>query len=135
MKANQATYPVRVMGRLRGVSANGFYAWLKRPMPKRAIGAIALTARIHHIHRCSGGTYGAPSIQAERADGYRIHVGRKRVTPLMRAARVKGLSPAKFVTTTVADPAVDWALDKVDRHFSAEGPDRLWVADITYLPT
>src|SRR5690606_15737614 len=48
---------------------------------------------------------------------------------------LKGLHPVKFVTTTVADPAADRALDKVDRQFNAEGPDRLWVADITYVPT
>ena len=131
MKANQAPYPVQVMGRLLGVSASGFYAWLNRPMSKRAIEAIALTASIHHIHRRSGGTYGAPSIHAELADDYGIHVGCKRVARLMRVAPVKGLSPAKFVTTTVADPPADRALDKVDRRFSVEDLDRLRVADIT----
>lgn len=53
----------------------------------------------------------------------------------MRAAGLKGLKPPSFVTTTVADVAADRALDKVDRQFRADGPDRLWVADITYVPT
>jgi putative transposase len=53
----------------------------------------------------------------------------------MRAAGIKGLAPVKFVTTTVADPEADRALDKVDRQFTADGPDQLWVADITYVPT
>jgi transposase InsO family protein len=44
-------------------------------------------------------------------------------------------APAKFVTTTIADPEADRALDKVDRQFKADGPDRLCVADITYVPT
>jgi putative transposase len=135
MKAHQATYPVRVMGRLLGVSASGFYAWKNRPLSRRALEDIALTAKIHAIHRRSGEAYGAPSIHAELADDHDIRVGRKRVARLMRAAGLKGLQPAKFVTTTVADPAADRALDKVDRQFSAEGPDRLWVADITYVPT
>jgi len=135
MKANQATYPVRVMGRLLGVSASGFYAWLTRPPSKRALQDIALTAKIHHIHRCSGGAYGAPSIHAELADDHGIRVSRKRIARLMRAAGLKGLAPAKFVTTTVVDPEADRALDKVDRQFHADGPDRLWVADITYVPT
>lgn len=135
MKAHQATYLVRVMGRLLGVSASGFYAWKNRKPSRRALKDIALTAKIHAIYRRSGEAYGAPSIHAELADDHDIRVGRKRVARLMRAAGLKGLQPAKFVTTTVADPAADRALDKVDRQFSAEGPDRLWVADITYVPT
>jgi len=53
----------------------------------------------------------------------------------MRAAGIKGLAPVKFVTTTITDPVSDQALDKVDRQFTASGPDQLWVADITYVPT
>jgi len=135
MKANQATYPVRVMSRLLGVSASGFYAWKERPLSRRAIEDIALTAKIFAIHRRSGEAYGAPSIQAELADEHAIRVGKKRVARLMQAAGIKSLAPVKFVTTTVADPHADRALDKVDRQFTADGPDQLWVADITYVPT
>ncbi len=135
MKANQATYPVRVMSRLLGVSASGFYAWKDRPLSTRAVEDIALTAKIFAIHRRSGEAYGAPSIKAELADEHDTHVGQKRVARLMRAAGIKGLAPVKFVTTTIADPEADRALDKVDRQFIADGPDQLRVADITYAPT
>ncbi len=135
MSANQATYPVRVMGRLLGVSASGFYAWLKRPPSARALADIAITAKIHAIHRRSDGTYGAPSIHAELADDHQIFVGCKRVARLMRLAKLKGLQAPRYVVTTVSDPTADRALDKVQRQFSADGPDRLWVADITYIPT
>ena len=134
MKAHQATHPVRVMSRLLGVSASGFYAWLKRAPSSRTLQDIALTAKIHAIHRRSGGAYGAP-VHAELADDHGVRIGRKRVARLMRAAGLKGLAPAKYVTTTVTDAESDRALDKVDRRFCAEGPDRLWVADITYVPT
>lgn len=53
----------------------------------------------------------------------------------MRAAGIKGLAPAKFMTTTIADPAANRAHDRVDRQFTASAPDELWVADITYAPT
>ena len=135
MKANQATFPVRVMSRLLGVSASGFYAWLQRPLSARAVADIGLTALIHAIHRRSNGAYGAPSIHAELADDHDRRVGKKRVARLMRAANLRGLHPRRFVTTTIGDPVADRALDHVDRHFAAEGPDRLWVADITYIPT
>ena len=135
MKANQATYPVRVMSRLLGVSASGFYAWARRPLSAQAVEDIGLTALIHAIHRRSDGAYGAPSIHAELADEHDHRVGKKRVARLMRAAGLRGLHPRRFVTTTVSDPAADRAVDQVDRQFVAEGPDRLWVADITYIPT
>ena len=84
MKANQATFPVRVMSRLLGVSASGFYAWVQRPLSARAVEDIGLTALIHAIHRRSNGAYGAPSIHAELADDHNRRVGKKRVARLMR---------------------------------------------------
>ena len=99
------------MSRVLGVSASGFHAWKDRPFSQRAVEDIALTAKIVAIHRRSGGAYGSPSIRAELADDHDKHAGKKRVARLMRAAAIKGLAPAKFVTTTIADPAADRALD------------------------
>jgi putative transposase len=67
------------------------------------------------------------------ADG--VHIGRKRVARLMRAAGVQGVSRRKRRGTTRRDPAAAPAPDLVSRDFAAVGPDRLWVADITYIPT
>jgi putative transposase len=135
VKANQATQPVRVMCRLLHVSASGFYAWDDRPRSARAREDIGLTAKIHAIHRRSNGAYGAPSIHAELADDHGIRVGRKRVARLMRAAGLRGATAQRFVRTTLSDAQAPIALDRVERQFVASGPDRLWVADITYLPT
>ena len=99
MKAHQATYPVRVMSRLLGVSASGFYAWLKRAPSRRALQDIALTAKIHAIHRHSGGAYGAPSIHAELADDHGARIGRKRAARLMRAG------PESWTITLITKPA------------------------------
>ena len=62
-----------------------------------------LTMQIHTIHLESRGTYGAPRVHAELA-AQGIHVGRKRVARLMRAAGVQGVSRRKSVTTTTRDP-------------------------------
>jgi putative transposase len=82
----------------------------------------------------SDGTYGAPRIRAELADvdGQRINL--KRVARLMRQAGIAGVSRRKFCVTTVRDGAPR-AEDLVERNFAADGPNKLWVADITYLPT
>jgi putative transposase len=135
VKANQATHPVRVMCRLLKVSASGFYAWDERPLSARARVDIGLTVRIHAIHRRSRGSYGAPNIHMELADDHNIFVGKKRVARLMRAAGLQGVMPKRFVRTTVSDAANAVSIDLVDRQFKASGPDQLWVADITYVPT
>jgi len=135
VKANQAQYPVRMMCRLLKVSASGFYAWRDRPLSARASEDIGLTALIHSIHRRSKEAYGAPSIHAELADDHGRRVGRKRVARLMRAANLRGATFKRFVRTTTSDASTLPSEDLVERHFEALGPDRLWVADITYIPT
>jgi len=135
VKANQASYPVRVMCRMLKISKSGFYAWLRRPMSDRARSDIALTAKIHAIHRRSREAYGAPMIHAELADDHAIHVGCKRVARLMRVAGLRGVQIKRFIRTTIPDSYSAAVVDRVDRRFQAPGPDRLWVADITYIPT
>jgi putative transposase len=132
--AHQALHSVATMCRVLGVSPSGYYAWRKRPLSTRARANVELTAHIEGIHRLSRGTYGAPRIHAElTARGHRA--GHNRVARLMRRAGVQGVSRRKPCRTTVRDATARPAPDLVDRHFSAPGPDRLWVADITYVPT
>ena len=135
MKVNQATHRVEVMCRVLSISTSGYYAWAKRPMCSRKREDLRLTGIIASIHRRSRETYGAPNIRAELADDHAIRVGRKRVARLMRSAGLRGATLRRFVVTTQPDPAAARAIDLVDRQFYADGPDRLWVADITYIPT
>jgi putative transposase len=131
--AHRAVHPVASLCRTLGVSPSGYYAWRKRPLSPRARADVELTAQIEAVHRDSRGTYGAPRIHAEFA-AQGLHVGRKRVARLMRTAGLLGVSRRK-VRTTVRDETARPAPDLVDRQFTAAGPDRLWVADITYVPT
>jgi putative transposase len=132
--AHQAVHPVAALCRTLGVSPSGYYAWRKRPLSPRARADVELTAQIEAVHRDARGTYGAPRIQAELA-AQGIHLGRKRVARLMRSAGLQGVSRRKFHATTVRDETARPAPDLVDRQFTAAGPNRLWVADITYVPT
>ena len=134
MKANRATYGIARMCRLLGVSTSGYYAWLRRGPSKRALADASLTERISEIHARSWGSYGAPMIHSEFAD-QGIHVGRKRVARLMKAAGLQGVSRRKKAWTTRRDADSRPAPDLVDRDFTADGPNKLWVADITYIPT
>jgi putative transposase len=119
---------------LLGVSPSGFYAWRHRGGSQRAQSDASLLAQIRAIHQRSGGTYGAPRIHYELfSQG--VRVSRKRVARLMREARLQGVSRRRRMTTTVRDRRSRPAPDLVDRHFTAEARDQLWVADITYIPT
>jgi putative transposase len=123
------------MCRLLQISRSGFYAWLERPMSERARTDLMLTGKIEAIHRRSKGVYGSPNIHAELADDHGIRCGRKRVARLMRAAGLRGATLRRYVVTTQPDLQAPRAIDLVERQFYSEGPDRLWVADITYIPT
>jgi putative transposase len=122
------------MCRALGVSPSGYYAFRSRLLSARGRADAELTARIRAIHERSRGTYGVPRIHFELgSEG--THVSRKRVARLMRAAGLEGVSRRKEWKTTVRDDEARPAPDLVEREFAADGPDRLWVADITYIPT
>jgi putative transposase len=130
---NQAEFPIATMCWLLGVSPSGYYAWTQRQPSRRAQTDAALVAEIRAAHEASRGIYGAPRIHVDLA-AKGIRVGRKRVARLMSAAGIAGVSRSKFVTTTVKGSDRQ-APDLVDRNFTAERPNLLWVADITYIPT
>ena len=129
MSDHQAAYPTITMCELLGVSSSGCYAWIKRRPSQRAETDVVLIAEIRVAHEASRGTYGAPRIHAELA-AKGLRVGRKRIARLMARAGLAGVSRRRFVTTTVRNGGRQ-APDLVERNFTAEAPDRLWVADIT----
>jgi putative transposase len=134
VEREKASHPVATMCRLLGVSPSGFWGWHARPVSARASRDAELVGQIARIHAASRGIYGAPRVHAElRAQG--IACGRKRVARLMAAAGLIGVHRRRFVRTTQPDRWATPAPDLVRRHFVAACPDRLWVADITELPT
>jgi len=134
MKAHQDQYPICAMSRVLEVSRSGFYAWAARHPSRRAVQDVRLAQRIHDIHEQSRGTYGSRRIHADlRAGGGRI--GQNRVARLMRENGIRGVSRRKWMRTTKQDKSAMVAPDLVKRNFRADGPDQLWVADITYVPT
>lgn len=86
-------------------------------------------------HERSHRTYGARRAHAELREAYGVRVGRKRIARLMRRAGLKGVQKRRFRCTTRAGSPERWVPDLVDRHFAADRPNALWVADVTYVPT
>lgn len=135
MSANQAALAVQAMCRVLRVSASGYYDWLDRPPSTRSVDDAVLVERIRAIHADSDATYGRPRVRKElRAQGRVVNA--KRIARLMRANAIRGISRRRgCVVTTRRDKTQDKAPDLVQRRFEADGPDKLWVADMTYVPT
>jgi putative transposase len=133
IEVEKATHSVPMLCRLLGVSRSGYYAWRRRPSSERARFDAVLSEKIEMIHRNSRATYGAPRVHAELA-AIGIRCSRKRVARLMRRAKLRGCLRGRRIGTThrtaLQQPA---APDLVGRNFAAEEPDRLWVADISYV--
>ena len=123
------------MCRVLGLSPSGYYAWLRRPPSARALRDEELTERIEKIWVENRKVYGRPRIYADlKENGERV--GEKRVGRLMKKAGIQGASRRRRgPKTTRRNADARPAPDLVERDFSADGPDQLWVADITYIPT
>lgn len=130
--------PVVACCRVMKVSASGFYEWRQRQANpcRRHLEDQALTETITEIWTQSRGTYGSPRVWAELKLGQDISISRKRVERLMRQAGIEGVYRRRRCHgTTRRDPNAVPSDDLVNRRFHPEGPDRLWVADITEHPT
>jgi len=115
------------------IKPNAYYAWTHRTPSARSTEDARLTMRIHEIYEESDRVYGVPRIHGALANEG-THVGKKRVARLMHAAGLEGVTRRRKYRST-RDPDAKPAPDLVDRKFEASGPDQLWVADITYIPT
>jgi putative transposase len=133
--AKKAEHSIKTMCRVLGVSRSGFHAWERRAPSARQLQDERLLERIREIHAENRGVYGSPRVHAELALADGVRVGRKRVERLMRQAAISGLVARQRGRTTIRVPGVRVCEDLVDRAFLASAPDRLWVADITYLRT
>ena len=135
MSANQACFPVAAMARVLSVSKAGCYAWAGRPPSARAVADAALLKRIRTVHLSSRETYGSPRVHA-LLRGLGERPSRKRIARLMREAGLAGASHRRGgPVTTRRNQEARSAPDLVGRDFTAAGPNHLWVADITYVPT
>ncbi len=130
-------HSIGLMCRVLKVSRSGYYAWRVRPPSRREQGNAVLSEQIRRIHRDSRGTYyGAPRVHARlQVEG--IRVGNKRVARLMREERLQCCHHRRKRTprTTLRDPRAVPAEDLVERRFVPEAANKLWVADISYVPT
>jgi putative transposase len=120
---------------LLGVSRSGYYGCKDRPVSVREQDNELLLKHIKQIHADSRGSYGSPRVHAELTLGLGLCVNEKRVARLMRHAGIRGLYLRRRRGCTIRNPDAEPAGDLVNRQFTVDAPNRLWVTDITEHPT
>lgn len=126
--------PVKLMCRAAGVSRSGYYASRRRPQSRRAGQDRCLTTAIRAIFKESRKTYGSPRVWAELRDRG-IRCGRKRVERLMRCGKIVAVRRQSVRPADEASHSWPVAPNVLDGNFRVEWPDRVWVSDISYIPT
>jgi putative transposase len=124
---------IRHACRVLGVSESGYYASKGRPDPPRTLRRIWLAGEIADVHKASGGTYGYMRVTAELRHGREILVGHNTVGKIMGELGIKGLPTRRLPKG--ARMAQVTSLDLVRREFGRDGPNQLWMTDITEHPT
>ena len=134
MRAQAEHYPARMLCRVLGVSASGYYGWRDRPESPRAQANRVLLAEIETIHAMSGQTYGYPRVHVELRARGRSH-GRGRIARLMRQAGLKTRVQVLRERSRRGRTFEHIETNKLKRDFYAAQPNQRWVSDITHIPT
>lgn len=134
ISAEKAQYSVNLLCSVLKVSRSGYYAWCARPPSQRAIDDRELAKDIRDIHDSSKQRYGSPRIHEELAAND-TRVGRKRVARLMKENGLSARIKRRFVKTTDSKHDFPIAPNLLQRDFTADAPNEVWVGDITYLDT
>lgn len=135
IKDCQTDFPVSRLCAVLNVAESGYYAWLNRAPSPREQENRELEQTICTLWKQARGIYGAPRIHAELQE-QGIRAGHNRVARLMRKAGIQGKTVCKRrPNTTHSDPTHPVAANLLDRQFTAQRPNEVWLTDITYIDT
>ena len=131
----RADYPVTILCDVLGVSPAGYYAWRSRPESRRSAANRHLIDDIKRVHRDTHGRYGSPRNHDElKAQGRGVSLGR--IERLMRHLGIRAImARPRRVHTTDSRHDFPIAPNLLNRNFIADKPNRIWLADITYIET
>ena len=132
--AHRGEFGVEPICRALQFAPSTYYDAKSRPESQRARRHRAMGAVLVSIWAANWRVYGARKlwVAARRASH---DIGRDQVARLMRAAGISGATRQRRVHTTKADPCAHRPGDLVRRDFTAAAPNRLWVTDLTVVPT
>jgi transposase InsO family protein len=134
MKELRLKYPVPLMRRIMNVSASGYYAWLDRPLSKRALEEMRLEVEIRAAHKRTRQTYGPERLAHDLAE-HGIQVGICRIKRIRKKLGLRCKQKRKFRATTDSRHTLPVAENLLGQQFKVCEPNTVWVSDITYVPT
>jgi putative transposase len=134
IKELRLKYPVPLASRLLNVAASGYYAWLDRPLSKRAREEKRLEVEIIAADKRTRQTYCSQRLQHDLAE-HGIQVGICRIEHIRRKLGLRCKQKRKFKATTYSQHKLPVAKNLLDQQFTVSKPNKVWLSDITYIPT
>ncbi len=134
MKELRLNYPLSQLCRVLKVSASGYYAWVDRTPSKWAREEARLEIEIKAAHRRTRQVYGAEKLQHELAE-HAIRVGVCRIKRIRRKLGIRCKQKRKFKATADSRHKLPVADNILGQQFKVYTPNKVWVSDITYIPT
>jgi transposase InsO family protein len=134
MKGLRLKYPMPLMSRMLGVSASGYYDWQDRPLSKRAQEEMRLELEIKAAHKRTRQIYGPERLQHDLAK-YGVRVGICRIKRIRKKLGIRCKQKRKFKATTYSKHNLPIAENLLNQQFQVVEPNKVWLSDITYVPT
>jgi transposase InsO family protein len=134
MRELRLCYPVPFLKRLLNVSASGYYDWVDRPLSARARESLRLELEIKAADQRTRQTYSSERLQQDLAE-HNIPIGICRIRRIRKKLGMRCLQKRKFKATTDSRHRLPVAPNFLNQHFKVNAPNRVWVSDVTYIPT
>jgi len=134
MRKLRLQYPIPLMSRMLEVSASGYYAWQDRPLSQHDRDELRLEIEIKAADRRTKQTYGAERLQCDLVE-HRIQVGVCRIKRIRRKLGIRCKQKRKFKATTYSNHNLPVAENILNQQFRISEPNKVWLSDITYVPT
>lgn len=134
IEAHRSRFGVEPICRELQVAPSSYYAARTRPPSARSVTDATLADVVARVHRANFGVYGIRKVW-KALGRLGLTAGRDRVARIMRETGLRGVTRTKRTRTTKPAPAGERPADLVKRSFAAPAPNRLWVADLTYVWT
>lgn len=134
MKSHANIFPIEKMAKILQVSKSTYYASFYKKPSERDLQNQKLLDKISQVHAKSRGTYGSPKIYQElKKSG--VECSRPRVARLMKKASIHSKIRKSWKKTTRVNKSSVAAPNHLQQNFKVNSPNKVWVSDITYVPT
>ncbi|CDZ80324.1 putative transposase OrfB [Candidatus Rubidus massiliensis] len=134
MSKYEKEFNIGQMANILGVSRSGYYNFSKRSESFRAKEHKRLKEKIKKIHEQNRGIYGSPRVHAVlKKQGETC--SRRKVAKIMREEKIQAKMRKRWKKTTKVNEKAEVSLNHLNQNFMVEAPDKVWVSDITYIPT